>query len=286
MGFSTGFSKDHLTFFLIDMLENFVTRWANEAVSEPMVQAVLNAWEMERHHAAERHLYPEIMTVLQEIKEKYPDVLIGAVTDGKANPLFMTFTLAKYFDFCTSWEDDQGGRKKFFQELGAVSGNAELQWIYDLAKEKYMELATTAAQLKNKGQLQDMMSLDGTSENAEDAPDMLDWENRVWIHVGDDLAYDVGGSSQSGARTIYLELAPKYKQSARLRFADINQQPAWSTTSRSELEKRRVMNELALDKVDVKIQYLSVLPDAIQEILDKENEMATAEEELTNVVEK
>ena len=73
---------------------------------------------MERHHAQERHLYPEVMDVLAQIKKEHPHVIIGAVTDGKANPRLMTFTLAKYFDFCMSWEDDQAGREKFFMELG------------------------------------------------------------------------------------------------------------------------------------------------------------------------
>ena len=75
---------------------------------------------MERHHAAERNLFPEVMTLFESLKSKYPHVVIGAVTDGKANPLFMTFTLAKHFDFCINWEDDQAGRKKFFTELTIV----------------------------------------------------------------------------------------------------------------------------------------------------------------------
>jgi FMN phosphatase YigB (HAD superfamily) len=211
---------------------------------------------MERHHAAERHLYPEIVQVLQQIKQENPCVLIGAVTDGKANPLFMTFTLAPYFDFCVSWEDDQGARKKFFQELSDVDGNAELKWIYDLALEKYQQMAASLTAL-------------GKASDCE-----LGGKNKLWIHVGDDLAYDVGGSAQSGAHTIYLELADKYEQTARHRFKDTkdSSQPSWSTTSRSELEKRRVMNELAESKVDAKIQFLSRLPEAINEILERENE--------------
>jgi len=228
-------------------------RWASEAVSPSVVQAVLNAWEMERHHAAERHLYPEVMDVLQEIRNDHPDVLIGAVTDGKANPLFMTFTLSKYFDFCLSWEDDQAGRKKFFQDLGLVEGNAQLKWIYDAALEKYQELSAAKAALSK-------------SEVSK---------NKIWIHVGDDLAYDVGGSAQSGAKTIWLELSEKYGQTARHRFEniDLSAQPRWSTSTRAELEKRRVMNEMALELVDKRVHFLSRLPEAINDIIDSENEM-------------
>lgn len=239
-------------------------RWANEAVSNSVVQAVLNAWEMERHHAAERHLYPEVADVLAEIKAQHPDVIMGAVTDGKANPLFMTFTLAPYFDFCISWEDDQVGRQKFFSDLASVKGNAELKWIYDAALEKFQELWATKVALQKE----------------PSAP-----RSHVWIHVGDDLAYDVGGSAQSGAKTIWLELNDeRYQQTARQRFSDLDQpQPDWSTSTRSELEKRRIMNDIALEMVDAKVQFISRLPDAINDILEKEN---AAMVEQQSVVEK
>lgn len=112
-------------------------QWAKGAVSESVVQQVLTAWEMERHHSAERHVFPGVIDALKKIKEEHPDVIIGAVTDGKANPQLMTFTLAPYFDFCMSWEDEQGSRRKFFQELNEVEGTPELTWIYDAARHKY-----------------------------------------------------------------------------------------------------------------------------------------------------
>jgi len=257
-------------------------------VSPSVVQAVHNAWEMERHHAAERHLYPEVIPVLQEIKEEHPDVIIGAVTDGRANPLLMSFTLAPFFDFCISWEDDQAGRKKFFQDLGNVDGNAQLKWIYDAALEKYLELSAAKSALKlsssSNSKKRDMNSANGSGgvgggvdDGTASTEEIASTNNKVWIHVGDDLAYDVGGSSQSGAKTIWLELnEDRYGQTARQRFDSghdsLTNQPSWSTSSRSELEKRRVMNELALDKVDQRIQFLSRLPEAINDILADENE--------------
>jgi FMN phosphatase YigB (HAD superfamily) len=211
------------------------------------VQAVLNAWEMERHHAAERHVYPGLIDVLKQIKAEHPGVIFGAVTDGRANPLFMTFTLAPFFDFCMSWEDDQGGRSKFFKELNSVEGSAELKWIYNAAMEKYQELAAVQA------------ALGKTSEDP----------NKVWIHIGDDLAYDVGGAAQCGAKTILVELADKYGQTARHRFDDSKNQPSWSTTSRVELEKRKLLNEAAKDKVDRKVAFLTRIPEAINDILSQ-----------------
>lgn len=122
---------------LSNIVVSHARKWAKAAVSESIVQAVLNAWEMERHHAAERHIYPEVVDVLTEIKKAHPEVIIGAVTDGKANPMLMTFTLAPFFDFCLSWEDDQGGRSKFFKDLSSAESKSDLKWIYNAAAEKY-----------------------------------------------------------------------------------------------------------------------------------------------------
>jgi FMN phosphatase YigB (HAD superfamily) len=233
-------------------------------VSSSVVEAVLTAWEMERHHAAERHLYVEVLPVLKQIKKEHPGVIIGAVTDGKANPKFMTFTLANYFDFCINWEDDQGGRRKFFQELSKVEGNAELTWIYNATFEKGRELSEAAAAIRKAKK-----SDDGTAEE-EDASSLpiVGQANTIWIHVGDDLAYDVGGSAQCGAKTVLAELADKYGQTARHRFDAGAKQPEWSVASEEELKARAVMNEAAFEFVDEKLEYWHLLPDVINKILE------------------
>ena len=231
-------------------------QWTTRAVSDSIVQAVLMAWEMERHHAAERNLYPHITEVLQEIKETHPNVIIGAVTDGKANPLLMTFTLAPYFDFCMSWEDDQKGRSQFFKDLASSNTAAQLSWIYNAAVEKGNELATVQAAIQSRD--------DGTNG----AP--FDFEKGVWIHVGDDLAYDVGGAAKCGAKTIFCELADEYQQTARQRFgsdSDDSKIPSWSTTLSAELQVRQAMNEKARDKVTETINFITELPDAINRIV-------------------
>lgn len=231
-------------------------RWAETSVSESVVEAVLDAWEMERHHASERHLYPELIDVFQQIKEDHPDVIIGAVTDGKANPLLMTFTLAEFFDFCQSWEDDQSGRSKFFKDLDSVEGNADLNWIYDAAYDRYLDLCETR-------EANQMIT------HADDDDEI------VWIHVGDDLAYDVSGSASCGAKTIYCELdEQRYGQTARQRFDNLSSesQPSWSTNTLKELQNRKRMNTKARNSVTKTLRYLSLLPDALNDILDDEEE--------------
>lgn len=243
---------------LSDIVRKPAEQWAKAEVSESVVQQVLTAWEMERHHSAERHIFPSVIDSLKKIKKQHPDVIIGAVTDGKANPLLMTFTLAPYFDFCMSWEDEQGGRQKFFRDLNDVESTPELTWIYDAARHKYAILKEAQCAIS-------------AAKNPEQNIEPLIWpdnyDDLVWVHVGDDLAFDIGGSNACGAKTVLVELPKSYGQTAPFRFDTSIQQPAWSTTSEAELEARIRMNEAARDKVSVEINTMERLPIAINEIL-------------------
>ena len=70
-----------------------------------------------------------------------------------------------------------------------------------------------------------------------------------------------------------VELANEYQQTARQRFDDLDKdQPDWSTSSKRELQKRRKMNEAAKPLVNVKISYLSRLPEAINDIVKGETD--------------
>jgi hypothetical protein len=68
----------------------------------------------------------------------------------------------------------------------------------------------------------------------------------LWVHVGDDLAYDVGGSAQCGAKTVYVELADKYGQTVRHGFdpTSYKKSPSWSMSSQVlECEKACTGND-------------------------------------------
>lgn len=137
-----------------------------------------------------------------------------------------------------------GSREKFFQELDETGSVAQLKWIYEAALEKYSGFASARGSFKNK------------DESSSD----------VWIHVGDDLAYDVGGSAACGAKTILMDLADKYGQTARHRFTT-DEQPSWSVTMNTEIEKRKMMNDNAEQHVDKRVHYISGLTEAINDIL-------------------
>jgi len=153
-----------------------------------------------------------------------------------------------------SWEDDQGARTNFFKELGSVEGSVELSWIYQAAVDKANALAKENAKMHGV------------------EPKVIG-KDALWIHVGDDLAYDVGGASQCGAKTIYAELDKRYGQTSRLRFDDANHenQPSWSTNTQKELMTRKVMNEAARSLVDKKIKFMTRLPEAVNDIMEETN---------------
>ena len=211
---------------------------------------------MERHHAAERHLFPEAISTIKQIQSDHPNVIIGAVTDGSANPMLMVFSLMPLFDFTTSWEDDLGKVQQLeqFQELSAVDKSDELSWIYrlDVEKRKQMSMLTNEIK-KNK------------EENSDD--EEIEW---CWVHVGDDLAYDVGGSATTGAKTVLVELAPEYGQTSRLRLE--GKRPSWSTEREAQTASHQKMMMNSLDKVDAKITHLSQLPGVINDLLNPEGE--------------
>lgn len=89
----------------------------------------------------------------------------------------MVFTLAPFFDFCISWEDDAAGGTQFFKELCNVDGNADLQWIYRIAYEKYIDIAETKKEMKTSSRI---LSSNDSNGGTDDDP--------MWIHVGDDLS--------------------------------------------------------------------------------------------------
>ena len=91
-----------------------------------------------------------------------------------------------------------------------------------------------------------------------------------WVHVGDDLANDVGASAQCGAKAVWVDLdEEEYDQSASAR--DPNKpQPAWSTATKEELEKRKKMDKEAQQYVTKRVTTLQMLPSSIEEIAKEE----------------
>eukprot|EP00978_Attheya_sp_CCMP212_P002404 scaffold4911_cov54-Attheya_sp.AAC.2 len=192
-----------------------------DALDDSVVHHVFEAWLLERHASAERHLFEGAQQVLTHLREQFPSLQIGAITNGRGNPLDMKGSaLPSLFDFCISGEDE-----------GVFPNRKPHKGIYEAALE-HVKLSLT----------------DGSSE-------------KCWIHVGDDLANDVGASAACGAKTIWLDTNDDLKSSSS-RFATNAPLPSWSTIGEEERETRRKLAEAASAFVDIRIESLVDLPNA------------------------
>jgi FMN phosphatase YigB (HAD superfamily) len=72
-----------------------------------VVNDCYEAWVKERHAAAERLVFDDAVETLQVLRSLYPDACIAAITNGAGDPLCMTNSLAPFFDFRVSGEDDE-----------------------------------------------------------------------------------------------------------------------------------------------------------------------------------
>lgn len=157
-------------------LERSVDFSSKSSLLDEQVEHCFDAWLQARHDASERHLFPEAIPALQEIQGHFSasdinqahNVCLGAITNGRGNPLCMTSTLAPYFEFCVSGEDED-----VFPHRKPHSK------IYEAALKRWRLL------------------LEDASDNNAKKPDL-------WVHIGDCLANDVGASHDAGARAIWV----------------------------------------------------------------------------------
>ncbi|KAL7548113.1 hypothetical protein ACHAWF_011404 [Thalassiosira exigua] len=199
------------------------------AVHDSVIEAAFDAWLSERHASADRNLFPHASRALATIRERHPDAVVGAVTNGRGDPREMP-TIARHFDFCVSGEDD-----------GVFPRRKPDEGIYRAALARYDELRADTAAAAARG--------DGGSDDGE----------RNWIHVGDDLANDVGASAACGAKSVWFATAEDDEP---------REVPGWSTATEEELKRRAAMDELAKGRVNARICSLEQLPAAVEEVLN------------------
>jgi FMN phosphatase YigB (HAD superfamily) len=199
-------------------------------IDQAAVEECYDVWEQERHAAAEEHLFSDAIETLQTLKNEHPDVCIAAITNGIGNPLEMANTLEPFFEFCVSGEDDD-----VFPNRKPHAG------IYERALERYEILYPHHFEETQVG----------------NSP----VTDRIWCHVGDCLANDVGASASCGAYAVWM-----YTE-ASLLLATGSKVPLWSTASDSDIEKRAELSNQGKEKVAVRISSLSELVSAIDELL-------------------
>jgi len=215
---------------------------------DEIVTQIYNKWEEERHASAERHLYPDVIPMLQSLRLNHPSVVIGAITNGEGDPFKMKETLLDYFDFRVSGEDND-----VFPHRKPHAG------IYNAAKRRYSEMHNERNNYQAKVEVGDGI---GSGHN----DDMLNW-----FHIGNDLGKDVGASAACGAKAIWVDLLEAYGQTKELATNNVvanvpkqSQQPTWSSASKKELEKIRALAEKARESsITARVERLSDLPDVI-----------------------
>ena len=191
----------------------------SNALHESVSQKIFDVWLRARHQAAERNLYPDAIAMLRQIQAAHPDAIIGAVTNGRGDPLDMRETLRPYFDFTISGEDD-----------GVFPNRKPHPGIFEATLSRFESIA---------------------------GYDVMEREDRCWVHVGDDLANDVGASAACGAKAVWYKMEEE----------DDDATPFYSTASSDEIERRKRMAKEAEEKVTERISTLGQLPDAIENIL-------------------
>lgn len=196
-----------------------------------IVEQSFRAWLTERHASAERHLFPHAIPMLEAVRTNHPHTCIGAVTNGRGSPMDMKETLRPYFDFCVSGEDDD-----------VFPNRKPHRAIFDTA----MERASSSS---------------SSNENEQHVHD------GCWIHVGDDLANDVGASAKCGAKAVWMDVETYLERYSST--TTHGKQSFVSTASEEEQERRRRLAEKAMVHVTAKIETLADLPTIIDEILSQ-----------------
>jgi len=191
----------------------------SNALHESVSQKIFDVWLRARHQAAERNLYPDVIAMLRQIQATHPDAIIGAVTNGRGDPLDMRETLRPYFDFTISGEDD-----------GVFPNRKPHPGIFEATLSRFESIA---------------------------GYDVMEREDRCWVHVGDDLANDVGASAACGAKAVWYKMEEDGDDAT----------PFYSTASSEEIERRKRMAKEAEEKVTERISTLGQWPGAIENIL-------------------
>ena len=207
---------------------------------EAMVEQCFQVWLQERHRAAERYLFDDVLDMLETIQHTHSSVCLAAITNGRGNPLDMPSTLAPFFDFCVSGEDEA-----VFPHRKPHAG------IYQHAYQWYQTVRP-----------------DHHPQPAKDNDNETEY---IWCHVGDCLANDVGASANQGALAIWL--APDFasnqddEATRPTESSSSPSQPKWSTATASEVSHRQVLAQEAQSKMAAQITSLTQLPQVIEQLL-------------------
>ena len=206
------------------LAEHYPHLATSDALHESVSQKIFDVWLQARHEAAERNLYPDAIDMLERVKEQHPDAVVAAVTNGRGDPLDMRETLRPYFQYTIS-----GEQESVFPNRKPHPG------IFEATLDRFKNMV---------------------------GYDLRQDPNKFWIHVGDDLANDVGASAACGSKAVWYKMEEDEEEGGAT--------PFFSTASTEEIERRKRMAAEAEEKVTERISKLAELPGAIEKILSAE----------------
>lgn len=197
-------------------------------------EQLFSSWLGERQDAANDLLYAGAEDAVRACSQAYPDAIIGAVSNGRGDPMEMS-RLASHFDFTVSGEDADVFPERKPSPI-----------IYEHALRR-------AASVRAARGLADAGAL---AQN--------------WVHVGDCLVNDVSASKLAGARTVWLDLSAAEEAPKDATAEFVLAGAGFSTASAEEVARRREAADEALrsGRVDVRIRSIVELPAALAELAE------------------
>lgn len=194
-------SPTQFTQLRIDAMQHLLTQYHNVSPKQAAALAdqAFDVMSQARHDAISQHLAMHVVETLQTLRQGNNNVLIGAITDGNANPSHVA-ALAPFFDFCIQAE-----------KVGVSKPDAR---IFHHAVRHVQQLLAASS-----------------SSDSFTTQDLL----AGWVHIGDDWAKDVVGAKQVGMRTIWcreliLSSSSSCNACLALTAKDLS---SWSSTSKT-----------------------------------------------------
>uniref|UniRef100_A0A7S0Q8U7 Uncharacterized protein n=1 Tax=Coccolithus braarudii TaxID=221442 RepID=A0A7S0Q8U7_9EUKA len=196
---------------------------------------LFDTWLEERHRAANELLCKGAVEAIRESVCAHPHAVVGAVTNGRGDPLCMP-DLCSMFDFTVSGEDE------------------------DVFPDRKPSPAIYEHTLQRAAAAREARGLEASDAILIAAS---------WVHVGDCLVNDVDAAKTVGAHTVWLDLNadPGTKTAWLDKSADGSKSaPDFSTASEDEvtLRRKRANEVLRGGRVDVRIEHICELPVALR----------------------
>eukprot|EP00802_Teleaulax_amphioxeia_P009650 Tamp_09670.p1 GENE.Tamp_09670~~Tamp_09670.p1 ORF type:complete len:338 (-),score=52.12 Tamp_09670:1130-2044(-) len=152
-----------------------------------------NVWLDARNEYAGKLLFPGAQDMLQRVRREYPSTLVCAITNGRGDVAKIP-ELQEHFDFSISGEDTHIFPERKPSEKIYVAAVKQAVSLLGFSRSPFLLASATQAPQ--------------TPEEEEAFADLV----TRWVHVGDDLANDIGPARNLGMRTVLVAADDTWRQ--------------------------------------------------------------------------